>query len=92
MLSEDEYIALVGEALELLPTNMVIMRLLAEGRKEEILAPEWCFEKRRLNEKLETYFESHDIRQGRNFYRDLMSLSFLPVHEHGGANNAGKIT
>jgi len=67
ILSEDEYIALMAEALELLPPDMVIMRLLAEGRKEEIVAPEWCFEKRRLTEKIETYLEEHDIRQGKKF-------------------------
>lgn len=67
VLPEDEYIALMAEALELLPPDMVIMRLLAEGRKEEIIAPEWCFEKRRLNEKVEQYLEQHDIRQGKKF-------------------------
>jgi uncharacterized protein len=67
VLPEDDYIALMAEALELLPPDMVIMRLLAEGRKEEIIAPQWCFEKRRLNEKVEQYLEQHDIRQGKKF-------------------------
>lgn len=67
VLGEDEYIELVGQALELLPPDMIIMRLLAEGRKEEILAPEWCFEKTRLNAKLENYLEENNIRQGAKF-------------------------
>ena len=85
LLDEDDYIALVGEALELLPENMVIMRLLAEGRKEEIIGPQWCFEKRRLSEKLEAYFQEKDIRQGRNFLHStnpvsLSSRSLISQH------------
>jgi len=65
--SEEEYIEMVGKALELLPADMIIMRLLAEGRKEEILAPQWCFEKTRLNATLEQYLDLHDIRQGKQY-------------------------
>ncbi len=64
---ENEYIELVGQALELLPSDMIIMRLLAEGRKEEILAPKWCFEKTRLNAALEQYLDAKDIRQGSKY-------------------------
>ena len=65
---EEEYIEMVGKALELLPADMIIMRLLAEGRKEEILAPQWCFEKTRLNATLEKYLDEQDIRQGRKYH------------------------
>ena len=71
---EDEYIKLVGQALEILPSDMIIMRLLAEGRKEEILAPEWCFEKTRLNATLEQYLNANDIRQGSK-YRNLVPIN-----------------
>ncbi len=67
VLEEGEYMELVGQALELLPEDMIIMRLLAEGRKEEILAPKWCFEKTRLNAALEMYLEEKNIRQGSKF-------------------------
>jgi radical SAM protein (TIGR01212 family) len=71
---EDEYIELVGRALELLPSDMIIMRLLAEGRKEEIIAPQWCFEKTRLSVVLEQYLEVKDVRQGSK-YRTLQHHS-----------------
>ncbi len=64
---EDEYMELVGQALELLPSDMIIMRLLAEGRKEEILAPQWCFEKTRLNAALEKYLDTQEIKQGSKY-------------------------
>ncbi len=64
---EDEYMEMVGQALELLPAEMIIMRLFAEGRKEEVLAPQWCFEKTRLNMTLEKYLDDHDIRQGSKY-------------------------
>jgi radical SAM protein (TIGR01212 family) len=71
VLPEDEYKELVGKALEMLPPEMIIMRLFAEGRKEEVLAPQWCFEKTRLSATLEDYLNIHDIRQGSK-YRDLV--------------------
>ncbi len=67
VLEEKEYIEMVGKALELLPPDIIIMRLLAEGRKDEILAPQWCFEKTRLNVTLEEYLEQNDIRQGSKY-------------------------
>jgi radical SAM protein (TIGR01212 family) len=64
---ENEYKEMVGKALELLPPDIIIMRLFAEGRKEEILAPQWCFEKTRLSATLEEYLEKNDIHQGRQY-------------------------
>lgn len=45
VLDEDRYVNLVCDSLELLPPEMIIMRLVAEGSQDEIIAPDWAFEK-----------------------------------------------
>ena len=67
LLGEDEYVQLVVDALELLPPQMVIMRLVAEGKREELLAPEWSFEKSRVMEKIVAEFARRGTRQGSRF-------------------------
>ncbi len=69
-LDEDVYLDLIMQAIELLPPDMVIMRLLGEGRKDELLAPTWSFDKARLMRKINQILEARDIRQG-NKFRDV---------------------
>lgn len=67
VLNEDEYISVVCDALELLPPDMVIMRLVAEGSQEEVIAPHWSFEKFRIMEKIDAELISRGTRQGSKF-------------------------
>lgn len=53
VLDEDYYVALVCDALEMVPKETVIMRLVAEGSQDEIIAPAWCFEKETTMKKIE---------------------------------------
>jgi hypothetical protein len=67
LLEEDQYVRLVADALELIPEETVIMRLVAEGSRDEIIAPEWCFEKERVMQKIEAELERRGTRQGSRF-------------------------
>ncbi len=44
-LEKEEYVALVTDALELLPADTVIARLTGDGMAEELLAPDWSRKK-----------------------------------------------
>ncbi|MBC8000555.1 MAG: TIGR01212 family radical SAM protein [Leptolyngbya sp.] len=67
LLEEDEYVSLVCDALEMLPPDMVVMRLVAEGTREEIIAPQWAFEKSRIMEKIDGELIRRGTRQGSKF-------------------------
>lgn len=64
VLDEDRYVRLVADALELLPPDMVIMRLVAEGTQEEIIAPAWAFEKERIMKKIDDELAARRSFQG----------------------------
>ncbi|SRR5579885_1449360 len=64
LLSDTDYVELVADALELLPPQMIIMRLVAEGRKEELIAPEWSFEKSRIMDLIDAELDRRGTRQG----------------------------
>lgn len=66
-LEEDHYLELVVDALELLPPDMVIMRLIAEGKRDEIIAPDWSFEKDRLMKAIDHKLASRDSFQGKKY-------------------------
>jgi uncharacterized protein len=67
LLEEDQYVRLVADALELIPKETVIMRLVAEGSQDEIIAPAWCFEKERVMNKIEAELERRGTRQGSRY-------------------------
>lgn len=67
LLEEDQYVRLVADALELIPKETVIMRLVAEGSQDEIIAPAWCFEKERVMNKIEAELARRGTRQGSRY-------------------------
>ncbi len=44
-LSKEEYVALVADAIELLPADVVIARVTGDGMADDLLAPEWSRKK-----------------------------------------------
>ena len=44
-LSKEEYVSLVADAIELLPSETVVARVTGDGMAEELLAPEWSKKK-----------------------------------------------
>jgi uncharacterized protein len=67
VMDEDNYVQLVADSLELLPPEMVIMRLVAEGKREELIAPEWSFDKFRVMDKIVSELRKRGTRQGSRF-------------------------
>ncbi|MBS1996180.1 MAG: TIGR01212 family radical SAM protein [Cyanobacteria bacterium SZAS LIN-2] len=53
LLEEADYVRLVADSLEMIPRETVVMRLMAEGKRDEIVAPEWAFEKERIMFRIE---------------------------------------
>jgi radical SAM protein (TIGR01212 family) len=66
LLEEDAYVQLVVDALELLPAEMIIMRLVAEGSQDELIAPSWSFAKNRVMEKIGAAMAMRSTWQGRH--------------------------
>lgn len=66
-LEEDEYIDMVADALEMLPPDMIVMRLVAEGSEDEIVAPGWAFEKSRIMEKIDAEMARRGTKQGSRY-------------------------
>lgn len=64
LLSEEDYTELVADAIERMAPDQVIMRLVAEGTREEVVAPEWSFEKARVTERIEQKLMARGSRQG----------------------------
>jgi radical SAM protein (TIGR01212 family) len=52
LMSEDDYVELVVDALEILSPDQIIMRLIAEGSKDEIIAPVWALDKAPVMERI----------------------------------------
>ncbi len=66
-LSQDEYIDILIEALEQLPSQVVIQRLMGDPRKDELLAPEWSLHKRETLNLIEKRLKERNTWQGRRF-------------------------
>lgn len=71
-MEEDHYVSLVADALEMLPPDIVIMRLVAEGSQDEIIAPAWAFDKERIMQKIEAELTKRGTRQGSR-YKELVA-------------------
>jgi radical SAM protein (TIGR01212 family) len=63
-LTEDQYVALVVDFIERLPSRMVIHRLTGDPHTEELVAPAWCLDKSRVLERIREEFARRGSRQG----------------------------
>lgn len=64
----EEYCAMLGEFLENLRPDQHIHRLMADSRPENgLIAPLWSAEKSTSMKKIQEYFETADVRQGRQY-------------------------
>lgn len=66
LLTENEYIALIGECLSLLPPSFVIHRLTGDGARQHLIGPEWTINKKHVLNQITHYLKEHDIYQGKN--------------------------
>lgn len=64
LLSQEEYISLVGEILSILPPKFVIHRLTGDGARNHLIAPLWTIHKKYVLNSMNNYFKTHNIYQG----------------------------
>ncbi|OOO00515.1 MAG: TIGR01212 family radical SAM protein [Epulopiscium sp. Nele67-Bin004] len=64
LLTQTEYISIVGNILEILPSNFVIHRITGDGDKQHLIAPVWTLNKRNVLNSFSKYFEEYNIIQG----------------------------
>jgi len=63
-LTEEAYVSLVADFLELLPPHMVVHRLTGDPHPEELVAPAWCRDKSRVLSGIREELARRDSRQG----------------------------
>lgn len=69
LLTEDEYIDLVGEILTLLPPEFVIHRLTGDGPRAHLIGPLWTLHKKQVLNHMTKFFSTHDIYQGKSYVK-----------------------
>ena len=60
----DEYFNVLGNALKIIPENVVIHRLTGDGAKKILIAPLWTAQKKSVHNAMNKYFEKIDLYQG----------------------------
>ena len=55
VLSEDEYIEILKECVDIIPENVIIHRLTGDGDKKILLAPMWSANKKHVWNKIQKY-------------------------------------
>ena len=64
-LKKDEYVALVADAIELLPPDTVVARLTGDGMADDLLAPDWSRKKVAVINDIDKLLYSRSSWQGR---------------------------
>ena len=65
IITKENYVSLVADVLEILPPNMVIQRLTADGYRDIFLAPDWAMNKLGVLNAINRELERRDSYQGR---------------------------
>jgi len=69
MISREKYISLVADILEVLPPEIVIQRLTADGYRDIFLAPEWAMNKLDVLNTINKELERRDSYQGKHYIK-----------------------
>lgn len=64
MINRDDYVTIVCDILEILPPEMVIQRLTADGYRDILLAPEWAINKMEVLNAIDRELAIRDSFQG----------------------------
>ena len=64
ILSQQEYVEIICDCLELLPPDVVIQRLTGDAPKDLLIAPNWCSRKNETLQMIDKELERRDTRQG----------------------------
>lgn len=65
--SREEYISLVADAIEYLPTNMTIHRLTGDGKRSLLIEPQWSLDKLRVLSGIDQELKKRDSYQGMKY-------------------------
>ena len=63
-LAQQEYVDLVCDFIERLPSDMIIQRLTGDPHPQELVAPQWALRKSETLAKIRNTLEKRDSRQG----------------------------
>jgi radical SAM protein (TIGR01212 family) len=64
LLEKDDYVRIVCDILEILPPEMVIQRLTADGYRDIFLAPQWAVNKMEVLNSIDRELERRNTHQG----------------------------
>ena len=67
LLSLEDYASLVVDCLEVLPPDMIIMRLMGDAPRELLVAPTWSLDKRLALRCIEQELERRETYQGKRY-------------------------
>ena len=66
-LEKEEYVALVADALELLPPDVVVARVTGDGMADSLIAPDWSRKKVSVINDIDKLLYERDSWQGKRF-------------------------
>jgi radical SAM protein (TIGR01212 family) len=69
MITKEKYVSLVTDVLEILPPEMVIQRLTADGYRDIFLAPDWAMNKLDVLNSINKELTRRDSYQGKHYIR-----------------------
>ena len=78
-LKKNEYVNLVVDALELLPSNFVIHRITGDGPKDILIAPKWSENKRDVLDSIRNELLKRDSWQGKLYFPSNIPLSLNTI-------------
>lgn len=67
LLEKDQYVDLVVDCVERLPSSMVIHRLTGDGPRDTLIGPRWSLNKWEVLNAIDNKFIERDTWQGKNF-------------------------
>lgn len=73
-MERDEYINIVCDQIELLPEEVVIERLTGDGDRNELIAPMWSRDKRRVLNGIDTELARRDTWQGKKYEKQVIPV------------------
>ncbi len=70
MITKEKYVSLVADVLEILPPEMVIQRLTADGYRDIFLAPDWAMNKLDVLNSITKDLKRRGSYQGKHYIED----------------------
>ena len=67
LMTQDEYINLVCDQLEILPEEMIVHRLTGDGKREDLVGPLWSLKKWEVLNQIDATLKERNSFQGCKF-------------------------